>query len=408
MYKSYFGKEIQSREKEILDIDKNFIYDENGYYYSIENRRGIVGYAYLKKENDDYILEKIFVKSEKRYSSYGKNLLFFITNKKLKGLKIVVKNWSDIEKFLLKYGFVLKNDLYIYDASKEREKRKKESRKIVITSIVWNIILAITKITFGFIGKSSALLADGFNSLSDVATSSGIYLGLHFSNIPEDDDHPFGHEKIESVIGIIMGIMMILTAFELGRSGVISLFKDEKKAVPSMITIIFAGFSSIVKYFMYRQKMRYGIESDNTALIADAKDSRNDVFSSLGVILGIVLSIYINPKFDTIIGILVSLLILKEGLHVIFETTDVILDRQDTELLDDIKEYIYENTDIENVHDMVMRKSGDKVFLQFHIRIPGETTVNRAHKISDDLEASIIQDFKNIKSVDIHLDCLMK
>lgn len=408
MYKSYIGNEIKKREEEILKFDSSFEINENGLYYTVENKKGVFGYAYILPRENEYILKNIFIKKEKRYSSYGTNLLFFIINKKLNRKKIVVEDPKNIALFLKKYGFkFIGNNLYVYDVSEDRETRKRESRKVVLTSIVWNIILAITKISAGIFGKSRALLADGFNSLSDVATSTGIFLGLHFSNVPEDEDHPFGHEKIESVIGVIMGILMIVTAFELGRDGIKALFNREIDSKPEMITICFAGFSAIVKYFMYKQKMNYGIKSENSALIADAKDSRNDVFSSLGVILGIFLSIYVNPIFDIIISILVSILIFKEGLSVIFETTDTILDKQDTELLDEIKKYIYENTNIENVHDMVMRKSGDKVFLQFHIRIPGETTVYEAHKISDDLEASIMQDFKNIKSVDIHLDCLM-
>lgn len=407
MYKSYLGNEIKSREEEILKFDSSFEINEKGLYYTVENKKGIFGYVYILPRENEFILKNIFITKEKRYLSYGTKLLFFVINKKFYKKKIIVENSKNITGFLKKCGFKsIRNNLYVYDASENREKRKRESKKVVTTSIFWNIILALTKISAGLIGKSQALLADGFNSLSDIATSIGILLGLHFSNVPKDDAHPFGHEKIESVIGVIMGILMIITAFELAHNGIKILFDGDTRSKPEIMTIYFAGFSAIVKYFMYKQKMNYGIKSENSALIADAKDSKNDVYSSVGVIIGIVLSIYINPIFDTIISIVVSILILKEGVSVIFETTDTILDKQDNELLSEIKKYIYENTNIENIHDIVMRKSGDKIFLQFHIRIPGETTVYEAHKISDDLEASIIQDFKNVESVNIHLDCL--
>ncbi|MBC2850364.1 GNAT family N-acetyltransferase [Cetobacterium sp. 8H] len=408
MYKSYTSDEVNNDIELFLQLDKEFQFDRNGLYFSVENKNGLIGYVYFTKEENDYYLKKIYIKEEKRYKSYGSKLLSFAINKKIKKGNLIVTKDSPIEDFLKKMGFKKERDgEYIIEDIEKKDMRKNEGKKTVLYSIFWNIVLASTKISFGFIGKSRALLADGFNSLSDVITSSGILLGMHFSNIPEDEDHPFGHERIESVIGVIMGIFMILTAFELGRSGVEVIFLGKDKGIPEISTIFFAGFSSIVKYFMYKQKIRVGKKTGNTALIADAKDSRNDIFASLGVILGIVMSIYINPIFDVLISIVVSLLIFKEGVHVILETTDTILDKQDVEFIDEIKKYIYENTDIKNVHDVVMRKSGDKIFLLFHIRVPKDMTVSNAHKISDDLEYSIIEDFPSVKSVTIHLDCLM-
>ncbi|MCQ8212964.1 GNAT family N-acetyltransferase [Cetobacterium somerae] len=408
MYKSYSFEEIKSKINEVEQLDKEFFLYENGIYVTLEIKNEIVAYAVLEKNLNSYRLKRIFVKKDERFKSYGRKLLSFIINKKIKKGSLIVENKDFLSGFLLKTGFKkMENGEFIIEDVENKNLRKKEGQKTVIASIFWNIVLATTKISFGYIGKSRALLADGFNSLSDVVTSSGILLGIHFSNIPEDEDHPFGHEKIESVIGVIMGIFMILTAFELGKGGVEILFSGEKREVPEMLTVYFALFSSVVKYFMYRQKIRVGLETENSALIADAKDSRNDIFASLGVVLGILLSIYINPIFDLLISILVAILIFKEGVSVILETTDTILDKQDVEFVTDIKKYIYENTDIKNVHDIMMRKSGDKIFLEFHIRVPKDMSVYKAHKISDDLENSIKEDFPLVKSITIHLDCLL-
>ncbi|MCX3066540.1 GNAT family N-acetyltransferase [Cetobacterium somerae] len=408
MYKSYIYEDIENKLEEFQELDKNFFLDKEGMYYTIENKNEIIAYILLEKNENDYELKRIFVRKDERFKSYGTKLLLFIINKKIKKGNLIVGKDNSISDFLIKIGFKKKEDgEFIIEDVENKDFRKKEGQKTVIASIFWNIILAATKIGFGYIGKSRALLADGFNSLSDVVTSSGILLGIHFSNIPEDESHPFGHEKIESVIGVIMGIFMILTAFELGKGGVEILFSGEKREVPEMLTVYFALFSSVVKYFMYKQKIRVGLETENSALIADAKDSRNDIFASLGVVLGILLSIYVNPIFDLIISILVAVLIFKEGVSVILETTDTILDKQDMEFIEEIKKYIYENTDIKNVHDIMMRKSGDKIFLELHIRVPKDMSVYNAHKISDDLENSIKEDFPLVKNVIIHLDCLL-
>lgn len=412
MYKSYNFEEIESRVDDLKKIDSNFNFEKKlkkgDLFFLIEIKDEIIGYAFLTKENKDYFLNRIFVKKDERFKSYGKKLIFFIVNTEIKKGSLIVDNPREICNFLIKIGFEKNEDeVYLLKNLEEKDSRKKEGQKTVISSILWNIILAVTKIGFGTISNSRALLADGFNSLSDVVTSTGILLGIHFSNMPEDDAHPFGHEKIESVIGVVMGIFMILTAFELGKGGIELLLSGEKREVPSTVAIYFALFSSLVKYFMYKQKMRVGIETENRALIADAKDSRNDIFSSLGVVLGIGLSIVINPVFDLIISILVSVLIFKEGVHVILDITDTILDKQDTEFLDEIKKYINENTKIKNVHDLTMRKSGDKIFLEFHIRMPKDMSVYKAHKIADDLENSIKQDFPLVKNITIHLDCII-
>ncbi|MGL4866857.1 MAG: GNAT family N-acetyltransferase [Cetobacterium sp.] len=412
MYKSYNFNEIKDKIEDLKKLDSCFEFEKDlkkeDLLFALEVKDEIIGYAFLTKKNEEYFLNRIFVKKDERFKSYGKKLISFIVNTEIKKGSLIVENPIEIQKFLVKIGFE-KNEtgIYILKNLEEKASRKKEGQKTVISSIVWNIILAATKIGFGIISNSRALLADGFNSLSDVVTSTGILLGIHFSNMPEDEDHPFGHEKIESVIGVVMGIFMILTAFELGKGGVELLLSGEKRTVPGSVAIYFALFSSVVKYFMYKQKMRVGVETENRALIADAKDSRNDIFSSLGVVLGIGLSIFVNPVFDLVISILVSVLIFKEGVHVILDITDTILDKQDIEFIDEIKKYIYENTDIKNVHDLMMRKSGDKIFLEFHIRVPKDMSVYKAHKIADDLENSIKQDFPLVKNITIHLDCII-
>ncbi|MGL5125024.1 MAG: GNAT family N-acetyltransferase, partial [Fusobacteriaceae bacterium] len=368
-----------------------------------------LGYAFIRKEQTEYIVEYIYVKAEERYKSHGSKLIQFITNHAVKNRinNISVLKKSDAEKFFKKTGFKVENENLILSNIQQRKKRQEENRKTVLYSIFWNIVLAVVKISGGIFGKSRGLLIDGFNSLSDMATSFGILIGIHFSNMPEDEGHPYGHEKIESIISIGLGIFMILTAFELGKGSVLILMSGEERSIPQFSTIYLAAFSSLVKFFMYKQKMRVGIKTQNNALIADAKDSRNDVFSSLGVIVGILLSIYVSDIFDVLISLAVSALIFKEGVSVLLDTSDAILDKQDLEFISEIKTYIYQNTDIRNVHDIKMRNSGDKIFLTFHIRVPKNMIVHEAHEIADNLEESIMTDFVSVKDVIIHLDNIL-
>lgn len=269
-----------------------------------------------------------------------------------------------------------------------------------------NIFLAVIKIAGGIYGNSRALISDGINSLADVGSSFAILLGIYFSNKPADEDHPYGHEKIESIIGNMLGVFLLLTAFELGKGSVLMLIKGEYTTTPAYTTIIWAFISMVVKFFMYRYKLKVGKETDNSALIADAKDSKSDVYSSAGVIVGILLSISISPIFDIIISLLVAFLIFKEGVSIILETSNLILDKQDKEFVKEVEHYLYENENIKNVHDIYMRKSGDKIFLTMHIRVPKEMTVYEAHNLVDDIREEIILEFENVKDVIVHIDYL--
>lgn len=406
MYRILTEEKVKKNIEKFIEIDKDFSIIE-GTYFVIENKKKFIGYGVLEKDNYNFILKKIFINENYRFKSYGTKLLNFMITSTIKKGNLIAYKEKNLNRFLEKFGFKLMDNFYILENLERASEREKEGKKTVYYSIFWNIILAISKIFGGWYGKSRALLSDGFNSLSDVATSIGILLGIHFSNIPEDEEHPFGHEKIESIIGIVLGIIMILTSFELIQGSVEIIIAKDYNHTPNITTIFWAGFSSIVKFFMYRQKLRVGLKTNNTALIADAKDSRNDVFSSLGVILGILLSIFVAPIFDTLMSILVALLIFKEGVAVILETTDTILDKQDPELIKEIEKYISENSEVTNIHDIMMRQSGDNIFLSLHIRVPKNMTVYEAHTISEEIEESIITDFPEIKSVIIHVDYLI-
>lgn len=270
------------------------------------------------------------------------------------------------------------------------------------------MFLATIKILGGKFGNSQGLLSDGINSLSDVITSFGILMSMYFSGKPADAEHPYGHEKIESIISIILGIIIVITGFELGRLSISKFLKREYLSiVPDIKLIIIAFISMVIKYYMYKNKLKIGIKNDNIALISDAKDSKSDVYSSVGVIFGILFSVYINPIFDVILSFVVSILIFKEGIASILATANIILETQDSDFIKKIEEYIYKNTEITNVHDIIMKKSGSNIFLSMHVRLPGTMTLYEAHKISDILVKKLLKNFENLSDITIHIDYII-
>ena len=409
MYRVAEADEIKESIVEYEKLDKSIPVFDDAEYIILECNGEKTGYIVAVEKGNRFIIEKIFIKKEERYKSFGTKLMNFFINYAGKDKKdVIVYEGEDrnIKNFLRKFGFKDIKGKFIIDI-KGKDSRKKDGALVALGSIFLNIFLAAIKIIGGIKGKSNALIADGVNSLSDVVSSAAILLGIHFSNMPEDEDHPYGHEKIESVIGIMVGLFVVITAFEIGRGAVVELFNGNDKVIPAFSTIYLALISVVVKYGMYFYKMKIGKATKNTALIADARDSKSDVLSSSGVVIGILLSIYVSPIFDIIVSIVVAGLILKEGISTIFEVSDIILDRQEEDFIQEIEDYIYHNTDIKNVHDIYMRRSGDKIFLSLHIRVDKNMTVYASHSLADNLEESIMTDFKEVKEVMIHIDSLL-
>lgn len=407
MYKIYNLEELEKEFGSLKEIDESFIVDTKGKYFTIKAQENLVGYILVDEEENNYLIKRIFVRAGMRYKSYGVKLIKFLINHGVeqKKDKIICRDLTK-QDYFKKSGFKENNGILEIDNIQRETLRMKEGKKVVISSIIQNIFLAVIKILGGIYGNSRALVSDGINSLADVGSSFAILLGIYFSNKPADEEHPYGHEKIESIIGNMLGVFLLLTAFELGKGSIELLIKGEYNNTPAYTTIIWAFISMVVKFFMYRYKLKVGIATDNSALIADAKDSKSDVYSSGGVILGILFSIWISPLFDILLSLIVAILIFKEGVSIIFETSDLILDKQDNEFIGEIERYLAENDNLKNVHDIFMRKSGDKIFLSMHIRVPKEMTVYEAHNLVDSVKEGIILDFENVKDVMIHIDYL--
>ncbi|MGL5099803.1 MAG: GNAT family N-acetyltransferase, partial [Fusobacteriaceae bacterium] len=291
MFKLEESRNILENEEKLKTLDSKFTFKHKREYFVDLEGEEIISYAEIEinKEEKSFIIHRIFVSSGERHKSHGKKMVNFL-EKKLKKYKCekIIYPYFENRVFFEKVGFKPEGEILVYNQIQLRKKRQQENNKVIIFSILGNTVLAITKIIWGIKGKSRALLSDGINSLSDIGTSTGILIGVHYSNMPADEEHPYGHERIESIVANILGIFMILTAFELLRGTVDllwSYYKDGGNSnIPQINTIIWGIFSAIVKYFMYNYKMKIGKDTGNSALIADAKDSKNDIFTSLGAV----------------------------------------------------------------------------------------------------------------------------
>lgn len=402
MYKVLKDKE-KDQYKDIIGETKKedliFVVERNG--------EGIDGYAILTL---DGTIKKIYITKEKRFHSYGTKLIKFIKyylgEKKVERLKAIPT--EETKYFFTSAGFKKgKDGEYILDGLLKNKANERDNIVSTFVSIVINLFLAIFKIIFGVLGHSRALVADGFHSISDVVGSVVVLIGVYLGNKPADEKHPFGHGKLESVAGTIIGITLILTGYSLIVEDIESYIHKKEVVTPDSLTMIIVVATIIIKYLLYRYKLGVAKRTKSSAVMADAREHKSDIISSVAVLIGIALSIYVDPIFDGILSVVVGLVIGKEGFSIIMETTNELLDVQDKELVKKIAKFTLEKEEITNTHDIRMISSGGRIHISMHIRIDGSKTIREGHNISDDLKFALLSEFQELADVLIHIDCDM-
>ncbi|OQY42303.1 MAG: hypothetical protein B6227_02595 [Fusobacteriia bacterium 4572_74] len=405
MYRILKGKTLEKFTERLKKLNPNIIIDLDDKVFIILLEEKIIGYAIL---GTDKILKDIFIEESRRYSSFGTRIMEFIKNYlSAKGIdEIYLKRYSENTIFFKKVGFKeCPESLYKVDDLIAREKRKKEGVKSTLISIGINIFLAVIKIFFGILGKSKALVADGFHSVSDIVGSIVVLVGIYLGNKPADEEHPYGHGKLESIAGNIIGVILVITAYSLIIENATDYFKETERLIPENITLVIVLISIVIKYILYRYKYNIGMRIKNDAVLADAREHKSDVLSSVGVLVGILLSIYVNPIFDLLLSMVVGLIIGKEGLQIIFQTSNNLMDAQDRKLIEEIERYVNSFGYIENAHDIRMKTSGNMIYLTLHIRLDGKMTIHEGHELADDIKYSILNKFEDVADVTIHMDC---
>ena len=277
--------------------------------------------------------------------------------------------------------------------------------KVLLVSSITNIFLSIIKILFGFIGKCNALIADGIHSLSDLSTDFVAIFGNHLSLKPADKKHPFGHGKTEYITSVIIGIVIIL----LGLSLIYNIFNKEI-IIPNLLMILVSLFTIISKYILSSYIYKKGIEYSNNILIASGKESKADVYSSIFVLISIVLMQFSNElkilKYaDMFSTVIIALFIIKTGFNILKDNIGILLEEQvlDKEYINNIKNIITSFNEIVEIKDLYILRYGPYFKLVSNV-IMKDLSLTDAHKIIDEIEKKLKEKDDKIKYVFIHME----
>ena len=392
---------------DILEADPKFSFNKKKEdIFFLCNNEDLYGYAVLSLGNIAE-LKKIFILPKLRNNGYGtfflKHMINWLTNRNFDSL--IVTNHKKMNNFLEKQRFIRTKDGYILNNLREGKKQEENMLFISKFAICVNIILALLKIAAGKIFFSMSLLSDGLNSLSDLVTNVLVIVGLKVGSNPEDKEHPFGHGKIESVFSVIIGTFIMITAFELIKDNFSKLtsLSSESNLKITVIPIIVTILAILIKIFQLSFMKKRAKKYNNSLINSLLADYNTDIVISVSVLIGLSLS-RIHPVFDTIVGFIVSIYIIKSGYELIKENSLILLDSQDDELIEKIRSEILQFKEIENAHDFRMTTSGKDIYMFADVRMDKNKTIEEAHDITNKISKRIKHKYKNIKRLLIHIE----
>lgn len=279
-------------------------------------------------------------------------------------------------------------------------------KKLSLVGILGNVLLAAFKLFAGIFGKSGAMVSDAVHSLSDVFATLIAWIGVKLSKQKEDAEHPYGHERLECVASLILGLILAGTGIGIGYTGIRNLFLPrEALEIPTALPLIAAVVSIMVKEGMFWYTMYYAGKLDSAAFKADAWHHRSDAISSVGSFIGIGLAKMGFPVMDPVASLIICVLILKVAYDIIRDALAKMLDTScGSDFEQKLRIFIEEQPGVKHIDLLRTRQFGNKIYVDLEIAVRRDISLVDAHAIAESVHTSLENSFPNIKHVMIHIN----
>jgi cation diffusion facilitator family transporter len=284
--------------------------------------------------------------------------------------------------------------------------RSEEAIRTTYFSIAGNILLALIKGVAGFFGNSYALIADAIESTTDVASSFLVWLGLHYANRPADENHPYGHGKIEPLV------TFVVVAFLVGSAAYIAIESLHHIAspheVPETWTLYVLGAIIVWKEISYRVVMRKGKKTESTALQADAWHHRSDAITSVLAFIGIGVGVFAGEDYaaaDDWAALIASGFIVYNS-YLIFRPAlgEIMDEHRYDELIENIREIAHDVPGVVTTEKCFIRKSGMIYHVDLHAEVKADLTVKEGHHIAHVLKDTLHDKIPYLGNILIHIE----
>ena len=277
-------------------------------------------------------------------------------------------------------------------------------RSITLLGALVNFLLVVIKIFSGILIQSSALVADGFHSLSDLATDFVVLASAQLSNRPPDDAHPYGHKRFETLATQLVGLILLIVGFLFIWKSSEAIFRGEEN-FPGSIMLIVAGISVVAKEILFILTRKISKETHSTVLYANAWHHRSDSLSSLAVLIGGVASLLGWGYADQVATVVVGLMIVGVAGKILHEGLIEITEHSaDKESIETISKTLSEEKEVLDWHALRTRRVGGELFVDLHLLVDPEMSVRASHVICERVEEKIDRELAKPVNVLIHIE----
>ena len=292
-------------------------------------------------------------------------------------------------------------------------KREKEIFKVTWIGSIVNFLLLVFKFVAGIVGHSAAMVADAVHSLSDFVTDIIVIVFVRISGKPEDEGHDYGHGKYETLATAIIGLILFLVGIGIlfnGAKSVIASIGGETLAAPSMLALVAAGLSILLKELVYRYTIHESKRLNSQAMVANAWHHRSDAFSSIGTLVGIGGAICLGERWrilDPLAAIIVSIFIMRVAVQLLKPCVDELLEHSlPAETENRILEIIRSFPEVSEPHHLRTRRIGNHLAIEVHIRMNGNTPLVEAHALASQIEQKLKDEYGVETHIGIHVEPL--
>ncbi|WP_297238842.1 cation diffusion facilitator family transporter [uncultured Faecalicoccus sp.] len=286
--------------------------------------------------------------------------------------------------------FLVKKFVKDYQNTKDSHVRSAVGRLCGYIGILANVFLFVIKYLIGAIVNSVSIRADAINNLSDACSNIISIVSFHLSNKPADKEHPFGHERTETIASLFVGLIVGYIGIEMARESVNKILHPEAVDF-RMVTVLILVISILVKLWMYFYNKKLSKIYDSSLLEATALDSISDVMGTGAVLLSTVLSPLVHWNLDGYMGIIVSCLILYNAYGLIKEVINSLLgEAPDTKIVQELNRTILSDRQVLGVHDLMIHNYGpNRLFANAHVEVDSDQDIFVVHDAIDNIERKV-------------------
>ena len=274
-------------------------------------------------------------------------------------------------------------------------------------AIFINLLLSAGKLLAGLLAQSGAMVSDAAHSASDVFSTVIVIIGMRAAAKASDQEHPYGHERMECVAAIVLAVVLLVTGLFIGRAGLLKIFSHDAQAlpVPGLPALAAALISILVKEGMYWYTRAAAKTVNSPALMADAWHHRSDALSSVGALAGIAGARLGLPVLDPLASLVICLMIMKAAYDIFRDAVSKMVDQSaDAETEERIRACALAHKDVQGVDLIMSRRFGSRIYIEMEISMDGRMTLLQSHAVAEQVHADVEAAFPEVKHIMIHVN----